>query len=111
MFGARQLSSFAAQVSRDRFTALACPIVYRGQKVSGLCTGIKTGRKLDEAGFTFSHDAIVRLPIAAAAPNGPQIGEQLTIFLPSSPAGQQVRITEVLPHPNNPEWRIGVTAL
>jgi hypothetical protein len=114
MISGDQIRRLAQTVSYVRFQAFPCRVDYNGKTYTGSCTGIKSKQSLGEAGFMFSHDGIVRLPFSADYPNGPALDKQLTIYslLPGAPqTGQRARIAEVIAHPNNPEWRIGVKAV
>ena len=113
MFSAAQVNRLAASISTARFAAFPCQMTYRGNPVTGTCTSLKTVGKVEWKGFTFTHDAVARIPLAAAAaPNPPASGEQVIVFMPGGPAaGQPMRIAEVHNHPTNPEWRLGLEKL
>jgi hypothetical protein len=108
-----QIKRLAERVVEARLEWFPCQVRFRNVTFTANCSGFRNSKKLQEVGFVFSHDAIARLPFTAVPfDQPPENGKELIVFVPGSGgAGQKARISEVRPHANNPEWRVGLTRI
>lgn len=113
-----QISDFALQAARSRRQAFGRPIVYHrtlakcvvdkaqdGSPLQGCLAGIHDQQTFKDGGFLHSHTSICRIQ-REDINFTPILGDLITLPGESSP----LLVNEVVNHPINPEWRLGLSA-
>lgn len=101
-----ELDRFNRQAASNRNELFGTLAAYDGGTAFRIAiSGFRSGKQLEDGGFQFEHDAVGR------AERWPGLFFELgkKIFVPHT--GKTYRIDEIVDHPINPEWRLGLKEL
>ncbi len=91
-----RLRQFGRTITFNRATGGSYPL-------QAMVSGVSDKRKLEDGGFMHSYDFVCRIP-RASIPFTPTLPDTVTI------ASKTFRIAEIVDHPINPEWKLGLMA-
>lgn len=101
-----ELDRFSRRAASQRTSLFSTRATYNGGEPFNLSlTGVRSTKMLVEGGFEMTHDAIARVERWPGISFS--LGKKITIFH----TGKEYRIDEILDHPLNPEWRLGLKQL
>lgn len=96
------LSAFNAAAVAHRTSVYGVSLVFKGKTVTGCISSQSTKRQLEEGGFTFDQNTVIRIPTTANI--APTLGDRITV----KDTGVQFIIEEVVTSALNPEWKLMV---
>ena len=98
-------AAFNLRAVGARMALFGTTLTYNGVSVTGCVSGITSKKQLEEGGFKFYHQCMIRVPRSSVAAFA--VGDRIT----DARTGKAYRIQEVVDHPTNPEWKLGVDEL
>jgi hypothetical protein len=95
---------FNRRAAIARVSLFGSKLTHQGSTIIGCVSGISSKKQLEEGGFKLYHQCVIRVPRGTLAFSlGDRITDQRT--------GKDYRIQEIVDHPTNPEWKLGVDEL